>query len=532
MRYARAELRGALFVAVTLASACNKREPTQHDPPAVITTPSAAPTANVAPPHEGPWAFLTPERAFVRARAEGKLVFLYWGAAWCPPCNDLKAEVFSKPRFAELMLDFVPVHLDGDTEDAQRTGEALSVSAYPTILVLGPDREELLRLNGSVDLGELERALGVVRGKAQGFRSAAARLDEGKPSAEDCRTLAHAAWELLPEETWSPPRILTTLRKAIDVCPATLARERALLASTLLGLASSYRRDPALAEVVRGIEPKALSYLDLVFVDAETTWAARALVNHRAADLAAWLAPDPKAAAYQSWRDKWIAAAASFRVREGASVDIRLAAVGPLLAFFRHEDPKGPVPEALRAEVVAAARRADGEAKTKEERYSVVSTASYLLRRVDAHDQAREMLLAEAERSDTAHYWFSMISALEQELGRVEEARMFSQKAREGAGGRATRLQWIANDILFQAKLEGPLPRVYLVAQAEAFYELAFSLGDGFHGRNRIRADQVKSALAVLGDDPAYAALVTRLRDRCEKLPDATRASCRAFFAR
>ncbi|MDI1480720.1 thioredoxin family protein [Polyangium sp. y55x31] len=524
MRDGRAALRGALFIALALVAGCSKREPAREERPAAVTT----------PPHSlpGPWADLTPDRAFVRARAEGKLVFLYWGAAWCPPCNDLKSEVFSKPRFAEMMRDFVPVHLDGDMEDAQRAGEALSVSSYPTILVLGPDRDELLRLNGSVDIDELDRALGAVRGKAQSFRAAAARLDEGKPSAEDCSTLAHAAWELLPEETWSRTRILTTLRKAIDVCPSSMNRERALLAGTLLGLASSYRRDPTLAEAIRAVEASAPSYLDLIFSNAETTWAARALVNHRAEALAAWLAADPKDAAYLSWKAKWLAAASSLRAREGASVDIRLAAVGPSIDFFRHENPGGAVPESLRADVLAAALRADREAKTSGERYSVISTASYLLRRVGAHDEARNMLKAEAERSDTPHYWYSMLSALEKELGRIEEARAYSQKACEGAGGRATRLQWITNDILFHAELEGPPPRAYLLAQAEAFYELAFSLPDGFQGRNRTRAEQVKSALAALKDDPEFAKLVSRLRDRCASLPGDGAERCRVCLPR
>ncbi|TKD10312.1 thioredoxin family protein [Polyangium fumosum] len=532
MRDGRAALRGSLFVALALAlaSACSKRAPAPEERPAAGTTASATATA----PHSlaGPWIDLTPDRAFVRARAEGKLVFLYWGAAWCPPCNDLKAEVFSKPRFAEMMRDFVPVHLDGDTEDAQHAGEALSVSAYPTILVLGPEREELLRLNGSVDIDELDRALGAVRGKAQSFRAAAARLDEGKPSAEDCSTLAHAAWELLPEATWSRARILAALRKAIEVCPSTMNRERALLAGTLLGLAASLRHDPTLAEATRAAQASAVSYLDLIFSNAETTWAARALVNHRAEALAVWLAPDPKDAAYLAWKTKWLAAAASLRSREGASVDVRLAAVAPAIDFFRHENPSSPVPEPLRADVLAAAQRADHEAKTADERYSVVSTASYLLRRVGAHDEARKMLKAEAERSDTPHYWYSMISALEKELGRIEEARASSQKAREGAGGRATRLQWITNDIVFHAQLEGPPPRAYLVAQAEAFYELAFSLPDGFQGRNRTRAEQVASALAVLKDDPDSVKLVSRLHERCSSLPADAAERCRSCLPR
>jgi protein disulfide-isomerase len=140
------------------------------------------------------------------------------------------------------------------------------------------------------------------------------------------------------------------------------------------------------------------------------------------------------------------------------------------------------------------------------------------------------MLVAEAERTDTPWYYHSSLSALEQELGRTEEARAWSEKARKSAAGRATRLQWIANDILLNAKLEGPGQRGYLLALAGEFYELATSLGDGFSGRNRTRADQVARALEPLRADPELGRLHARYRQRCERLPEEGKKSCQAHF--
>jgi len=191
-----------------------------------------APTlAQVAPSPGPPWFAGSPEQAFEEARARGKLVFFYWGAAWCPPCNELRAEVFSKPRFAEIMKEFVPVYLDGDTEGAQRWGEALGASAYPTMLIVTPDREELLRLGGSVDLRELEQAAQAVAGRSQSFRAAVQRLEQGAAQPEDLRVLAHAAWDQLPEATWNRGRCLALLAQAAERCPRELGRERALLAA-------------------------------------------------------------------------------------------------------------------------------------------------------------------------------------------------------------------------------------------------------------------------------------------------------------
>jgi len=513
-----------LLAALVVVGGC-KREPAADGK----ATPPASASAVASTHASGPWFLGEPEQAFARARADGALVLLYWGAAWCPPCHELEAEVFSKPRFAEMMRGFVPVHLDGDTEAAQRLGESLGVSAYPTILVLGPGREELLRLNSSIGLDELERALAGVRGEARSFQEAAARLVKGEPRAEDCAVLAYAAWELLPDETWSRARVLGALRQAVEVCPSDRRRERALLASTLLGLAS-LTRDAQSSAVMAEIEARSSSYLDLVFADAETAWAGRAFVDHRAADVARWLFPDVSAAAYAKRKARWLEAAAEIRDHAGASVDVRLWAVVPALDFFRHEHAEGPVPEALHDEVVRAVERADREAARASERHAVISGAAYLLRRVGEVGKAREMLLAEAGRTDTPFYYWSSLSALEQELGHLEEARAWSKKAREGAAGRASRLQWIANDVLLNAKLEGPSQRVYVLALVGEFYEVAFSLADGFRGRNRTRAEQVFAAIGPFRAEPAFAEALSKLAGRCASLPEQDRDACSRHF--
>jgi protein disulfide-isomerase len=523
--------RCCLLAALVLASAC-KREPAQGEAttkgpaaPLVSALGSSVPGAEVA------WIQGDPERAFARARAEGSLVFLYWGAAWCPPCNELESVVFSKPRFAEMIRGFVPVHLDGDTEAAQRLGEALGVSAYPTILVLGPEREELLRLGGNLDADEIERALAAVRGEAKSFREAAARLSENKARPGDCAVLAHAAWELLPEQAWSRDRVLSSLRKATEVCPAEQHHERAKLAATLLGLASFSRGDAASIEVMRAVEASAPSYLELVFANAETAWAARAFVDHRAGDIASWLFPDPKSADYARWKTRWLAAAASIRDNvKNTSVDVRLWTVVPSLDFHRHESPEGPMPDVLRDEVVRAVERADREARSAFERHAVISGAAYLLRRVGEHEKARRMLLAEAERSDTPFYYWSSLSSLEAELGRDAEARVWSRKARESATGKASRLQWIANDALFHAKIASPGDHGHLLGLAREFYEAAFSLGDGFRGRNRDRAEAVRAALAPFRRESAFVELFERLAARCASLPAEERDACRRHF--
>ncbi|MCH6552301.1 MAG: thioredoxin family protein [Planctomycetes bacterium] len=100
------------------------------------------------------------QQAFDLAEREGKPLFLYWGAVWCPPCNQIKSTIFSQRAFIEKTKLFVPVYLDGDTESAQIWGERLDVWGYPTMLVLSPEGREVMRMPTGLQLEEFNKGVG------------------------------------------------------------------------------------------------------------------------------------------------------------------------------------------------------------------------------------------------------------------------------------------------------------------------------------------------------------------------------------
>jgi thiol:disulfide interchange protein len=88
------------------------------------------------------------ESAFAQSRAERKPLLLYWGAKWCPPCNQLKATLFNRQDFIERSRSFVAVNVDGDLPGAQKLGARFKVVGYPTMILFNPSGAEVTRLPG------------------------------------------------------------------------------------------------------------------------------------------------------------------------------------------------------------------------------------------------------------------------------------------------------------------------------------------------------------------------------------------------
>ncbi|NIL94734.1 MAG: thioredoxin fold domain-containing protein, partial [Woeseiaceae bacterium] len=134
-----------------------------------IPTSASAPDplpVNLDPVQGIAWFAGSVDQAFSHAATEGKPVYLYWGAAWCPPCHAINATVFSSPEFQERSKLFVPVYLDGDTESAQFWGEKFGVLGYPTMIVFDPDGIELTRIPGGLDLQAYANVLDLVLSEA------------------------------------------------------------------------------------------------------------------------------------------------------------------------------------------------------------------------------------------------------------------------------------------------------------------------------------------------------------------------------
>src|ERR1700693_3652027 len=192
-------------ICFTLAIAACSRAPESSLPtPKLTLSPFfvalAAPTKPEAGPGDGgiAWEKGDIDAAFAAAKAANKPVFLYWGAVWCPPCNQVKATIFNRQDFIDRSRFFVPVYLDGDTKSAQKLGARFKVSGYPTMILFKPDGTEITRLPGEVDADQYMRVLAMGMNGARPVKDTlAAALGSGnaKLSPDDWRLLAYYSWD-------------------------------------------------------------------------------------------------------------------------------------------------------------------------------------------------------------------------------------------------------------------------------------------------------------------------------------------------
>ncbi|HEU4375154.1 MAG TPA: thioredoxin family protein, partial [Telluria sp.] len=138
-----------------------------------------------------------PQAAFAAARAAGRPLLLYWGAAWCPPCHRSKSVTVDRPDVNALEGSFVALAIDGDSPGAQQLAAQLKLRSYPTLVVYRPDGAEVTRLPCELDgrrfVHTLELAINARFTVAESLSVALSR--ERKLSDDEWRLLSLYSWD-------------------------------------------------------------------------------------------------------------------------------------------------------------------------------------------------------------------------------------------------------------------------------------------------------------------------------------------------
>jgi thiol-disulfide isomerase/thioredoxin len=457
------------------------------------------------------------DRYFVQAKAEKKPVLLYWGAKWCPPCNQLKATLFNRADFIEQSKAFVAVGIDGDAPGAQKLGTRFKVRGYPTLILFNPNGSEITRLPGEADAAQVMKVLQLGLSSGRPVKAVLADAKAGrKLGANEWRLLGFYGWEtdeqqLLPVAERAAT--LAQLAKASEGAgdPETTTR---LWLKSIGALADGKAADPAQAPRLRA-----------VLADASQARAQMDVLTNEAPDLVKALAPAAGEARVQLVAEF---DAALKRLNEDATLSRadRLNALQARIELARIDSPKDdPQPKALPAALLAEAReqagRANREITDGFERQAVVTQAAYLLGRAGLWKESDELLKSALARSHSPYYLMSQLGGNAKKQGRKADALRWYEEAFNKSEGPATRLQWGSSYLAALVELSPEdAPRIEKAA-AQLFAEAEKDPG-AFYERSERSLKKVASLLAGWNQGPGQAAVVGRLKAQldgvCSKL--------------
>jgi protein disulfide-isomerase len=482
--------------------------------------------------------------AFIVAKRENRPVLLYWGAEWCPFCHTLKSTVFSRPDFIAKAKLFLPVYLDGDDEGAQKWGETFAIEGYPTLIVLDPDRHEIIRLGAGRDVSQYAAALDLALEDVHPVDALLRAAVAGQPlGLTGCRRLAYNSWDLDTIDAGAYAQQAGALQAAAAQCPKDARLERADL-----DVFAAYYEASAESARLAGGDHQPSPMLTALIDDV-----ASVLAQHETAVSVAGALGSLDDSFFQAVRARGPKYAAQFAgnyvaVMDAAANDSRyvladqLGFVDAKLRALSALSPSSARPGRTplpKADVAAARARIDTALAAEQNPYvrsGLVNAALNILEDIGDYPAAYQIAQAEIGRASAPYYYKADLAEIAEKLGHKDEALTLLGEAYQESQGAATRFQW---GQLYLSGLLRLAPKDAPRIESAGTQVLAELEGpDRIYLRARVRLEKLdrelrawnSAAKGTHGD--VLQSLHARMQQICVKIPDGepARASCDAFL--
>ncbi|MBC3864121.1 thioredoxin family protein [Undibacterium jejuense] len=470
------------------------------------------------------------DAAFALAKSSNKPLFLYWGAVWCPPCNQVKATIFNRQEFIEKSRHFIPVYLDGDSPSAQKFGAQFKVRGYPTMILLKPDGTEITRLPGEVDS---ERYLQVL---SLAMNTSTSVNDTYKAALAGAKTLKAEDWSLLADYSWDDPdqklvaakEVPATLLRLAEICPPGAAATRLYLKG-LFALATA---EPAKSATID--KAKALSKLSNALASPKVARDNLDLVAGPAAEVTGYLttAKSPeRVRLVTAWNQALV------KLSDDATISKadRLGAVIAQVALAKLDN--AALSPSLQKDVKKRVAAIDHATTDAYERQSVVHSAAEALGSADLLDDSDTLLKAELQRSHSPYYFMSTLGSNAKKRGDKAAALSWYSQAYDASKGPATRLQWGANYVGNLVDL-APSDDARIERTVTGIFTELSKTENAFYERNRASLDKMGKKLISWNKDGQHQAVFQKIHAQldgiCAKLPanDPQKASCQTVLTK
>jgi thioredoxin-related protein len=441
------------------------------------------------------------EDAFKLSKKQNKPVFLYWGAAWCPPCNQIKKTIFSQTLFKNEIKNFIPVYLDGDEKRAQVWSDKLGTKGYPTMLAMNGNKQEIMRFPTGLSL---EKYVDLMKQTNSKIISIKDLLNLAKTTPE---VVTSTQWSLLANYSWGQDTTfnfedenkMNLFLEFSKNIPATLKLEQARFELISLWTELGIATEKKLVSVK--LRAKSFNLLTKVLSDKTLLISNLEDLMFNSSLFFKTLYSDPNAmnskediSNLESIKTLWISKMDSIRKDKSLSLDERMSSFAPEVYIHEVLNKDIKFSKNLKRDIRKMANYVSTNAHDSYSRQAVMSTVVWLLKKTKQYNSAKTYAVEEIKRSKSPFYFMSYVASIEKELGNKDSAVSWYKKAWASSKGSATRFQWGTSYIIAYLDLLNPKADLLKTDLTSIFTEINKE-GDAYSGRNSKRLTRLKKAL-------------------------------------